>query len=352
MAGGGSHRALRRAGESARLAGGGGSSCSPTGSRRSHSRVAEIQRSRLLAAAVGVIDERGYAGASIANITDCARVSRRTFYELFANREECLVAVLGDALGWIEGELAAVNRDGLQWRERVRVGLWVILSCLDREPALARACVVQSVHGGPDVLRRREAILARLVGVVDEGRLQSTRAAGCTRLTAEGLVGAALRILYTRLKSRELSPLTSLLGELTGMIVLPYLGPAVAHRERRRAAPELLAGSPWRAGSAVQAGEDPLEGVPMRLTYRTTRVLEWIAEHPGASNRQVSDHTEIADQGQISKLLARLERLGLLANSGAGHVKGEPNVWALTTKGERVAQNIGIHSIHNQRRAA
>src|ERR1700691_406433 len=56
----------------------------------SYEQVAEIQRSRLLAVAVRAIEELGYTRATVAHITRRARVSRRTFYELFANREECL----------------------------------------------------------------------------------------------------------------------------------------------------------------------------------------------------------------------------------------------------------------------
>jgi DNA-binding MarR family transcriptional regulator len=81
----------------------------------------------------------------------------------------------------------------------------------------------------------------------------------------------------------------------------------------------------------------------MRLTYRTARVLEGIAEHPGASNREAGNYAGIPDPGQVSKLLARLERLGLLAK-GAVRAKGEPNAWALTPQGVQVAQNIRMYS--------
>jgi hypothetical protein len=50
--------------------------------------------------------------------------------------------------------------------------------------------------------------------------------------------------------------------------------------------------------------------------------------------------------------LRRLEGLGLLENTGEGaHAKGEPNAWALTAKGERVAQSIRLHR-GSQSRAA
>ena len=102
----------------------------------------------------------------------------------------------------VGGELAAAGLEGLAWRERVRKGLWTILAFFDREPVLARVCVVQALRGGPRVLERREAVLARLAAVVDEGRVRVARVVReCTPLTAEGLVGAAFAIVYARLSA-------------------------------------------------------------------------------------------------------------------------------------------------------
>jgi AcrR family transcriptional regulator len=316
----------------------------------SEGQLVEIQRSRLLAGAVGTIEELGYANTTVEHITSRARVSRRTFYELFENRGACLRALFDDALGTIEQELAAADLSGLSWRERVRGGLWAILSFFDREPALARVCVVQVLRGGAEVLERREEVLAGLAAVVDEGRREGTRGGDCTALTAEGLVGAAFAIVHGRLLHETRKPLTDLLGELMSLIVLPYLGAAAARRERTRAVPaaELAAREPVR-GSRQEI--DPLQEVPMRLTYRTARVLECIAAYPGISNRQVAERAGISDQGQISKLLARLERLGLTANTGEGHAKGEPNAWKLTPLGARVAQRLSM-STRGERRAA
>jgi hypothetical protein len=84
----------------------------------------------------------------------------------------------------------------------------------------------------------------------------------------------------------------------------------------------------------------------MRLTYRTIRVLLAIGalggrgSHP--SNRQVADAAGIRDQGQISKLLARLQHLGLIDNAGESRAKGEPNKWTLTERGSKVREAISI----------
>ena len=311
-----------------------------------------MQRSRLLVGAVGAIEEHGYAGVTVAHITRRARVSRRTFYELFEDREACVAALIEDVLTLLEAQLAQAGLEGLPWRERVRGGLVVILGFFDREPALARVCVVQALSSGPRVLERREAVLERLAGVLDEGRTASQRAGDCTALTAEGLVGAAFGIVHARLSRGEREALLELVGELMGMIVLPYLGPAAARREQTLPAPKTSA--PSRSGLLALSvpSEDPLQGLQMRWTYRTAQVMQGISELPGASNREVADYAGIHDQGQVSKLLARLQRLGLIANTGDGHAKGEPNAWSLTRLGEQVAQRLRMSAPASGEKAA
>ncbi len=307
--------------------------------------VEEIQRSRLLAAAAVVIDEVGYEQASVARITDRARVSRRTFYELFGNREECLLALLEEAAERVRRELVAAGLEGLGWRERVRGGLWVILSFLEGEPVLARICVVESLHGGAVALERRVLFWAGLAGVLDEGRGEGPRGRECTLVTAEGLVGGALGVVYARLRGGDPRPLTGLLDELMGMIALQYLGSRAARREQRRPVPAVRS-APRGEPVSLGAGKDPLDEVDMRLTYRTARVLACIAELGGRgsapSNRTVADHAGVADPGQISKLLRRLERLSLAVNTGGGHQSGEPNAWELTPLGEQVARRLSV----------
>jgi AcrR family transcriptional regulator len=316
----------------------------PSATAEPHGLPAEVQRNRILSAAIRSTDEVGYAHASVAHITSRARVSRRTFYELFPDRDACLLAAIEDVLALIERDLAGAGLDGLPWRERVRGGLWRILSFLEREPAIANVCVVQSLQGEAKLLAGREALLERLAAILDEGREQSAKAAQATPLTAEGLVGAALSIVHTRLLRAEREPLTDLLGELMSLIVLPYLGPAAARREQTRPAPALSPGQSKRRLPGERDARDPFAGLEMRLTYRTLRVLECVAANSGASNRQVGIDAGVPDQGQISKLLSRLERLGLLENTGKHRPKGEANAWVLTARGFQVTQTIGAHA--------
>jgi AcrR family transcriptional regulator len=311
-----------------------------------------MQRARLLGAAGLAVEELGWSHVTVASIAARARVSRRTFYDLFEDREDCLLAVCEDVSDRIGAEIAAALAGGKNqaWRERVRAGLWVILSFFDREPELARFCVVQSARGGRRVLEWREDLLERLTAIVQEGALQGgARGAQVPSLTAEGSVGAVLAILHRRLSSPEREPLAGLLGSLMSLIVLPYVGAAAARSERTRPIPSSVAKvtpSAQAPSNCYRAGQDLLRDIPMRLTYRTARVLQAVAEHPGASNRAVGEAADIYDQGQISKLLARLEGLGLIENTSGNDHKptGEPNAWRLTRLGERVTQQLSLNT--------
>src|ERR1022692_2371058 len=235
------------------------------------SQVANIQRARLLAGAVRAVDRFGYTRTTVSEITAHAHVSRRTFYELFDNSEDCLAAMLDDAVERVRVLLAKSVDDGAGWRERVREGLGAILGFLDREPVLARVCIVESARGGQRILEAREQILTELAGAIDRGRVEGDPRTDCPPLTAEGLVGAALSIVHTRVLRRESTPLVELQGELMAMIVLPYLGPAAARRERKRpnTTPAIPVGGSDthgdRSPSSIDAGasyEDPLRGIP------------------------------------------------------------------------------------------
>jgi AcrR family transcriptional regulator/DNA-binding MarR family transcriptional regulator len=289
----------------------------------------DIQRTRIMAALVEVVRERGAAQTTVTDIVERSGVSRRTFYELFEDREACFLAALHDGVERAGRRVRAVLPSASSWRERVRVGLQALLELCDEEPALAGLCVVDTLAAGPDVLRVRVEVLQSVVDFVDRGRTESSFRMASSKMVAEGVVGGVLTILHRRLLEHDRRSATALLNPLMAMIVLPYLGAVAAEEEASRKAP----GSRRRPAPAPS---NPLEGLGMRLTYRTVRVLCALAEAPDANNREVADAAGIVDQGQISKLLSRLEHIGLAQNTGGGIRRGEPNAWRLTPKGHEL----------------
>ena len=292
-------------------------------------RINDIQRARLMAAMVEVAAERGLADATVARVVARAGVSRRTFYELFEDREDCFLAAFDEGITQISRYVLDSYDPGASWVERIRTAVTALLSFLDAERDLARLLIVALPGAGQAALERRRHLLAQMVAVIDEGRDESKNASQLPPLTAEGIAGGGLSVIHARMVGQNPGRLVELANPLMSMIVLPYLGLAAARREIGRPALKLRA-------RVEHTGGDPLRGVGIRLTYRTVRVLIAVAAVPGSSNREVGLASGIADQGQISKLLGRLERLGLLQNDGHTQDKGSPNAWKLTAKGIRV----------------
>lgn len=306
---------------------------------------------RVLAAMVRVVHQQGLGAATVSRVVKRAGVSRRTFYELFAGCEDCFLAVFEEHVQRASRIVAeAASTAPVVWRERVRAGLVALLGFFDDEPMIGSLLVVDALGGGPVVLERRARVLDALTKVIDQGRTDVKSGSGRRvssspppPLTAEGVVGAVLSVIHARMldDDGDRRPLVGLANPLMGMIVLPYLGRAAVARELARAEPTVTRRRASSRGGAkhVRHGglpQDPLEGLDMRLTYRTLSVLSVIAADPGASNRRVGESAGIHDQGQISKLLGRLGKLGLVENSGNGQPRGEPNAWTLTDRGEEV----------------
>ncbi len=285
----------------------------------------------MLSAAVEVVEEVGYSRMTVTQVIGRAGVSRKTFYDVFADREDCFLAVLEEALSGTRLRAREAYEGEPGWRDGIRSGLATLLSFMDEEPALARLCIIETLGAGERVLKRRSQLLAEVADIVDRGRLAASATRNPPEITAEAVVGAIFTVLHTHVLEGRREPATDLLGPLMSVIVLPYLGAGSAGRELNR--PPVPRAR--RTGRPVR-NKDALEGLDVRLTYRTVRVLMALAEHPGASNREIAEGSGIADQGQISKLLMRLSRLSLIENLGEGQQKGAANAWHLTARGAEI----------------
>lgn len=336
----------------------------PSDNGARHERVTEIQRVRMLAAMVELVAERGAGDVTVAHVVARSGVSRRTFYEVFSDREDCFLAAFDEAVQRLALIVVPAYQQPSRWREQIRAGLTALLQFLDHERAAGRLLVVETLAAGPRALERRRRVLAQVIAAVDRGRGKAKRGDGPPPLAAEGIVGAVLSVVHARLSpdiggsarlpasymgdppparpgDEQPAPLVELASQLMGMIVLPYLGPAAARRELERPVPKAARQTP-------KAPPNPLKELDMRLTYRTVRVMRAIAELGGRgsypSNREIADAAGVSDQGQMSKLLARLDHLGLIENTGAGQARGEPNAWALTDTGREVQGAIAGHA--------
>ena len=296
--------------------------------------VAGMQRRRLLTAMFELAFEGGIQTVSVALLCQRAGLSRRTFYELFDSREECVHAAFADAIDTAQDTVVGATVGVVRWREQVRAGLAALLGLLDREPGMGRLLVVEALGCGVPTLELRREVLDHAATLIDEGRSEARNARRPPPLTAEGIVGAVLSVIHARMLARDSRPLTELTGSLMALIVHPYLGSAAAQRE-------LDTRTDAQPLTARRLPADPFKDLSIRLTYRTACVLSSIAHAPGASNKQVADSAGITDPGQISRLLTRLQRNGLIQDTGIGPTKGMARAWSLTQHGHDILQATG-----------
>ena len=293
-------------------------------------------------------------------------MSRRTFYELFSDREDCFLAAFEHALELLAERVLPAYESEREWEDSVRAALAALLEYLDGEPALRRLVFVEALTAGPRVLARRTQILDELTSVIDRGRADGKAPAGVPALVAQGIAGATFGVIYGHLSERNPEPLIGLLGSLMATIVLPYRGSAAAAQELARHTPpgareasRSRTHRAWRTdrrstGSTIgqHASEggrrpivrdrpaQPIAPLDFRLTVRTQMALTMVAKSSarGAnpSNLDIARRIGISTKGAASRIMSRLEEQGLVENTRGRDAKGVAKAWRLTPYGQAV----------------
>jgi AcrR family transcriptional regulator len=124
--------------------------------------VAASQRTRLLEATGRAVADKGYAATTIEDIVRGAGVSKKTFYEHFADKLDCFLAAYEAASDELLDHVReAQNGEEGEWLARTRAGIHAYLRWLAAEPALARVFLIEVAAAGPDALERRERLRDR-----------------------------------------------------------------------------------------------------------------------------------------------------------------------------------------------
>jgi AcrR family transcriptional regulator len=138
--------------------------------------VEASQRTRLLEAVGRAVAERGYAAATIDDVVRGAGVSKKTFYEHFADKQECFLAAYEAASEELLERVREAHASEDDWLERARAGIRAYLRWLAAEPALARVFLIEVAAAGPQALERREALRDRYAELMRERPVETQRA--------------------------------------------------------------------------------------------------------------------------------------------------------------------------------
>jgi AcrR family transcriptional regulator len=188
--------------------------------------IVSNQRERLLDAIANVVAEKGYAATRVADITEYAGVSRKTFYELFDDKEDCFLAAYDAITALLMDHMArglAEVAEG-SWEEQVSALLGEFLRFLASEPAFARMCIVEVLGSGQRGLARRDAAIEAFFPVVDQiPRAQPGADRWLSQRTPVFVVGGILEVVYAAIRRGEIASLPDLEEDLTRLAFRAYL---------------------------------------------------------------------------------------------------------------------------------
>ena len=134
-------------------------------------------RERLLAGLADVLEHKSFHQITLADIAAAARVSRRTFYEHFHSKDECLLALCEDTGQHVMRVIQAAGEAGQPWVEQVRVTTAAYLSVFQARPLLMRALYLELAALGPTGMAMRRRVAEQFAAFL-QAQIERQRARG------------------------------------------------------------------------------------------------------------------------------------------------------------------------------
>jgi AcrR family transcriptional regulator len=209
------------------------------------------QRLRLALAMIDAVGADGYRETRVADVIARAGVSRKTFYELFDNKQDCLLftydAVSNEAIRRIE----LAYRTSTGWPGRVEAAIEALLSSALENPGALRLSLLEIPAVGPAGIERREGVLLRFEAFIRDALELAPGEGSLSEMTLKAIVGGFSRVLYRRVLRGEPTDLAALVPDLTRWAASYYPAPAAMLGE-----PSRLSRS-RRAATALDGGRAP-----------------------------------------------------------------------------------------------
>ncbi len=172
------------------------------------------QRGRLICAIADVVAEQGYAATSVGDVIARAGVSRRTFYEHFADKQDCFLASYDAGAEAIYAAMVAAVDDHQSWEETLEAVFTTWLEFLAADLAFTRAYMIEFWAAG-DAARerwkeRRERTARMLKRMHERVRAQDPTIVPVSDTLIAAAVGGVNRIVISHVLEDGDEPLTAM----------------------------------------------------------------------------------------------------------------------------------------------
>ncbi len=167
-----------------------------------------VQRRRLFEAAAIVFAQRGYADATAEAISREAGMSKATFSEHFANKEEAILALFDEAATEVMRQMAlASEQQSATYPEHLAGGTRAFLRTLAEWPDAAQTLLVEIIGAGPRATERRDAILEAFTDAIHRDNERTAPKYGAPRFASRddafACVGAIVELASRQLRTRK-----------------------------------------------------------------------------------------------------------------------------------------------------
>jgi AcrR family transcriptional regulator len=157
------------------------------------SSVDDAFRDRLIDGLGASIGERGYRDTTVADIVRHARTSKRTFYERFASKEECLIELLRRNNEDLIANIQAAVDPEADWQQQIHQAAVAYVDHIGSRPAITLSWIREApalgVVAQPLNRRAMEALTDMLVNLTDSPGFQRAGLAPISRPLALILLG-------------------------------------------------------------------------------------------------------------------------------------------------------------------
>jgi AcrR family transcriptional regulator len=176
--------------------------------------VATNQRTRIMRAMIEVVGEQGYGATTITQLTSCAGVSRKAFYEHFSSKQECFLATYDMIVGEGYDLVADAARDAGDLEQGLGFGLGALFQRANENPNVQRLVLLEVAAVGPAGIERREQLISAYEGMLRENLGAAPRPGLIPNPLLRAIIGGYLKVLYSRAQSGAQRELPQLIPDL------------------------------------------------------------------------------------------------------------------------------------------
>ena len=179
-------------------------------------------RLRLIGAMAALLAEKGYSTVTIADIARQAHVSKRTFYEHFADKDACFIACYETLSNMVLQSIVDAMSADVPWAKKWRASTKAYLSTLESQPALTRTLMMDIYAAGPQALQVRRQVLRRFADnlrrVVDQGRRENPKLPRLSQAMATAIIGGINELVLVAVEEGRADRLTELSGTAEALL--------------------------------------------------------------------------------------------------------------------------------------